>query len=245
MNIFRILLAILTTVSGFAETLALPKADIEFGEQIREVPESLRHSKFVSQHYALFIPQNYGIEKAGTPLIIYLHGAGQRGSDITALGMHGIPGVYKKNEDFPFIALAPQCQKNEYWNPDALKTLIDHVTSELRVDTSRIYLTGQSMGGFGSWALAARYPDTFAAVAPICGGGNPDDAAKLKDIPIWTFHGDIDKIVPIEKSQVMVDALKEIGGNIKFTIYPGVGHNSAPKTYRNEALYDWFLSHSK
>ena len=113
------------------------------------------------------------------------------------------------------------------------------------MDTRRIYLTGLSMGGYGTWATATRYPDRFAAIAPICGGGEVLLANLLKDTPIWAFHGDADTVVPLSKSQEMVEAVNRSGGNAKLTIYPGVNHDSWTQTYNNDALYEWFLSHSK
>ena len=113
------------------------------------------------------------------------------------------------------------------------------------VEKKRIYLTGLSMGGFGTWMWAAEKADVFAAVAPICGGGKPENASKYGKLPIWAFHGDADTRVKIEKSQVMVDAIKAAGGNVKFTVYPGVKHNSWTQTYNNSELYKWFLSYSK
>jgi predicted peptidase len=101
------------------------------------------------------------------------------------------------------------------------------------------------MGGYGSWVLAAKYPAMWAAVAPICGGGNPADGPKLKDIPLWAFHGDKDTAVPLKKSEEMIEAIKAAGGNPKLTVYPGVGHNSWDKAYRDEKLWEWFLQHSK
>lgn len=218
---------------------------LKYGEQIMPLPDKMKKSTILGPDYLIFIPENYGLTKSGTPIILFLHGAGERGIDINLVKVHGIAKMCTKRKNFPFIAISPQCQPEKWWDPEQLKELLDHVIDLLDVDGDRVYLTGLSMGGFGSWALAAKYPDTFAAVVPICGGGNPADAGKIKDIPIWAFHGDIDDVVNISKSQAMVDALEKLKGNVKFTIYPGVGHNSWTKAYNDPELYDWLLSQKR
>ena len=126
-----------------------------------------------------------------------------------------------------------------------LNALLDEIIEKYNVDTDRVYLTGLSMGGFGSWALGCRNPERFAAIAPICGGGQPYVAGKLKDVPVWAFHGAKDPAVPIIMSEVMVRAINRAGGNAKLTTYPNAGHDSWTATYTNQELYDWFLSHKK
>ena len=145
---------------------------------------------------------------------------------------------------FPFILVSPQ-SPGRGWNPDTLSALLDDVEKNYRVDKNREYLTGLSMGGYGTWALAAAQPHRFAAVAPICGGGNPKDAEKLKALPIWVFHGAKDPTVPLARSQEMVDALKSAGSEVKFTIYPDAVHDSWTETYDNPEFYTWLLSHTK
>jgi predicted peptidase len=126
-----------------------------------------------------------------------------------------------------------------------LNALLDSVTRHYRVDKKRVYLTGLSMGGYGTWALAAAHPEKFAAIAPICGGGNPADAPKLAKLPIWVFHGGKDTTVPLQRSQEMVDAIKSAGGDPKFTIYPDAGHDSWTETYNNPEFYQWLLSQAR
>lgn len=200
----------------------------------------------MNKEYILDLPKGYNGEKH-FPLIIFLHGSGERGTDIKKVGVHGIPKIAKKTEGFEFIGVSPQCLKAEKarWLTEDLDILLEHVLKTYKVDQKRIYLTGLSMGGYGTWAWAAERADVFAAAVPICGGGNPEDAAKYGKLPIWVFHGDKDKAVKIEKSQAMTDAIKKAGGNIKFTVYPGVGHDSWTQTYENPELYKWLLSHSK
>jgi predicted peptidase len=147
----------------------------------------------------------------------------------------------------PFIVASPQCPADSYWllYLDDLKALIDDLVAHYLVDVKRIYLTGLSMGGTGTWTLAAAYPEIFAAIAPICGRSFYTLAKRLKDLPAWVFHGEDDEVIPADESRQMTDALNEVGADIKLTLYPGVGHNSWTRTYDNPELYDWFLSHSR
>jgi len=123
--------------------------------------------------------------------------------------------------------------------------LLKDVSKKYRIDENRIYVTGLSMGGYGTWDLAIKYPNRFAAIAPVCGGGDPTKASVLKDLPIWVFHGAKDEVVTLDKSQVMVDAIEKTGGSVKFTIYPEANHDSWTETYNNPELYEWFLAQSR
>lgn len=202
-------------------------------------------TKVVRLEYLLHVPADYDAEGKGHPLILFLHGAGERGSDIQKVAVHGIPKIAAAQDDFPFIAVSPQCPGGSWWTSEAeaLEALLAEVIATHNVDESRVYLTGLSMGGFGSWALAIRNPDLFAAVAPICGGGDPEKVAAIKDVPVWNFHGAEDSVVDPKQSQAMVDALEAVGGDVKYTLYPGVDHDSWTATYDNPELYEWFLSH--
>jgi predicted peptidase len=205
-------------------------------------------TKTVRLNYLLFLPKGYGEDQQQKwPLILFLHGAGERGDDLELVKIHGIPKIAEQREDFPFIAVSPQCSKFSWWTAelDALNALLDEVMKEYAVDTDRIYLTGLSMGGFGTWLLAMAYPERFAAIAPICGGGDPQKAFILKDVPTWVFHGAQDQTVPLERSEEMVNALKECGGDVRFTVYPEAGHDSWTETYDNPELYEWFLKHKR
>jgi predicted peptidase len=157
----------------------------------------------------------------------------------------GIPKVVERDKRFDFVLLAPQCPKDQWWSSDSLIKLLDETVHKYAVDTNRIYLTGLSMGGFGTWGLACAHPERFAAIAPICGGGEPDMACNLKDVPVWAFHGARDETVPLRKSQDMVEAVSACGGDAKLTVYPEAGHDSWTQTYDNQELYDWFLEHRK
>ena len=210
-------------------------------------PQSFKKTitKDVGCGYLLFLPADYGKTKKDWPLILFLHGIGERGNDLNLVKTHGLPRIIDKQKDFPFIVVSPQCPDNSFWNDevDMLSNLLDEVCSEYDVDTDRIYLTGLSMGGFGTWALAAAQPERFAAIAPICGGGLFYMFLSIKDLPIWIFHGQKDDKVPVYESQRMYEIIKENGGNVKLTIYPEAEHDSWTQTYDNQELYDWFLEH--
>ena len=147
--------------------------------------------------------------------------------------------------DFPFIVVSPQCPAGDWWTDkvEVLIGLLDDIVSRYDVDTDRIYLTGLSMGGYGTWSLAAAHPDRFAAMAPICGGGKRFMAYRLNKVPVWAFHGAKDGVVPPKESEEMVTAIKARGGDAKLTVYPDAGHDSWTATYDNQELYDWFLKH--
>jgi len=203
-------------------------------------------SKRITGGYLLYLPKDYEKDKIGLwPVILFLHGAGERGDDLGILGRIALPMVLDERDDFPFIVISPQCPKNQRWSTEFLSTLLDDIIARYRVDTDRIYLTGLSMGGYGTWDLAIEYPDRFAACAPVCGGGNPHLVSRVKDVPIWIFHGELDTSVPVIRGKEMFEALTKIGGNVKATFYPGRGHDCWHETYNDPVLYEWFLQHSR
>jgi len=201
----------------------------------------------VSCNYLLFLPEDYGKKRQKWPLMLFLHGAGERGNVLNKVAVHGPPKIVKNKKDFPFILVSPQCPEGDWWTEkvEVLINLVDDIAARYKVDKKRIYLTGLSMGGYGTWALASAYPERFAAIAPICGGGSRIMSLRLKDIPIWVFHGGKDTVVPLEESEEMVNAIRKRGGDVKFTIYPDAGHDSWTESYNNQELYDWFLEHRK
>jgi predicted peptidase len=217
--------------------------------------ETLKFTKEVTLSYLLFTPKDYDGDKSKKwPLILFLHGAGERGTNLSKVAVHGVPKIVANRPDFPFVVISPQCPNGQVWEKEALIELVDKAMKNYRIDPDRVYLTGLSMGGFGSWALAAAYPERFAAVAPICGGGNVLDVllppkgkeAALRSLPIWAFHGAKDPVVKLEESQRMVDAFKRDGNkDVKLTVYPEAQHDSWTETYNNEELYKWFLEHTR
>ena len=202
-------------------------------------------TKTISCQYLVFLPEGYGKKNIRWPMILFLTGGGMRGNDIELVKRAGIPMIVKNDKEFPFVVISPQCAMGEDWSDDILMNLLDEVVAKYDVDTERIYLTGLSMGGYGTWYLAQKYPKRFAAIAPVCGGGCPQLACNLKDIPVWAFHGAKDVAVRLDESKRMVDAVNKCGGDAKLTIYPEAGHDAWTETYNNKQLYDWFLSHSK
>ena len=193
--------------------------------------------------YLLFLPQDYD-QKESWPLLVFLHGAGERGDDLELVKKHGPPKIVESKKDFPFVVLSPQCGQRG-WRLEPLMALIDNIAARHKIDPDRIYVTGLSMGGFGTWALAAAYPHKFAAIAPICGGGDLKQAERIKQLPVWAFHGAKDEVVPPERSREMVDALQAAGGNVRLTIYPEAGHDSWTESYDNPELYSWLLQHKR
>jgi len=205
-------------------------------------------TKTVEIQYLLHLPKGYGQDKDKKwPLMLFLHGAGERGDDINKVKVHGPPKLIGQGKEMPFIVVSPQCPSESWWTEqiDTLVALLDEIQAKYAVDTSRVYLTGLSMGGFGSWALGCRYPERFAAVVPICGGGEWFRAERLKNVPVWVFHGAKDPVVPLRESEEMVNALKRAGGNVQFTVYPEAQHDSWTETYNNPKLYEWLLSQHK
>jgi predicted peptidase len=197
------------------------------------------------------------------PLVVFLHGAGERGSDNEKQLVHGVPQFVANLEKYPCILIAPQCPDGKKWvevdwsadshtqpkEPGEVGrltlALIEKSIKELPVDPKRVYITGLSMGGYGTWDLLARRPDLFAAAAPVCGGADEATATKIKDIPIWAFHGAKDTGVKPARSRNMIAALRKAGGKPNYTEYPDVGHNSWDNAYRDPELFKWLFAQKK
>lgn len=214
--------------------------------------------------YRLLKPQGYEASRK-YPLVIFLHGAGERGDDNEKQLIHGMGEFASEavREKYPAFVLAPQCPTGQVWGglsrlaknptpPDQLSPalaatlqVVAQLQREFAIDEKRIYITGLSMGGYGTWDALAKRPELFAAAVPICGGGRPETAARFKDVPIWAFHGADDRTVPPERSREMIEALKAAGGEPKYTEYPGVGHNSWVRAYRDMELYAWLFAQKK
>jgi len=216
---------------------------------------TLKKKREFTARFLLYLPEGYQEKKESKwPLIIFLHGAGERGDNLNRVKVHGPPKLVEQGKEFPFIIVSPQCPKKQRWDDAMLTILLDHICKEYRVDTSRLYLTGLSMGGYGSWSLGMALCDRFAAIAPICGGGSFIDVynasgAKgkaLRSLGVWAFHGAKDTVVPISESEKMVEALRKFGHpDPKLTIYPDARHDSWTKTYDNPELYQWFLKNRR
>ncbi len=194
--------------------------------------------------YWIYLPQDYDKQEK-VPLLLFLHGAGERGNDLNKVKVHGPTKLIAAGKNFPFIVVSPQCPEGRWWATHELVALIDNLESQYKIDPDRIYVTGLSMGGFGTWALADRIPNRLAAIAPICGGGNTVTARSFAKLPTWVFHGAKDTVVPLSLSQDMVDAMKKHGGEPKLTIYPEAGHDSWTETYNNPEFYEWLLAQKR
>ncbi|MSU50586.1 MAG: phospholipase [Opitutus sp.] len=231
-------------------------------------------TKTVGYEYLLALPTGYdaGAEKRW-PLLLFLHGAGERGTDVWLVAKHGPPKLLRADtppapNEKPegraqreaatkalaenVIVVSPQCPAGVWWDDDAVGALLDEIAAKHRVDARRVYLAGLSMGGYGTWSYAMKNPGRFAAIVPICGGGEPGTVrrtarlrkAELTRLGVWVFHGAKDPTVPLEESQQMVDALKKVGvTDVQFTIYPEAKHDSWTESFANPELYAWLLKH--
>lgn len=218
--------------------------------------------------YRLLVPPNLDASaepKKQYPLVLFLHGAGERGSDNEAQLVHGVGDFYARRESQPAFVVAPQCPEGKRWvevdwteasgkdtfpeKPSepmrlALK-IVDELVASGNVDPARIYVTGLSMGGYGTWYAAGSKGHPFAAAAPVCGGGDPTWAERYVGLPLWAFHGEADKTVPVERSREMIEAIREAGGEPKYTEYPGVAHNSWAQTYSSDAFHEWLFKQKR
>lgn len=216
---------------------------------------SLRISRKVEMRYLVYLPKDYSSKSSQHwPLMLFLHGAGERGTNLQNVAIHGPLKLVKQGKEFPFIIVAPQCPEGQLWENEPLVKLLERVAKQYAVDTNRVYLTGLSMGGFGAWNLGMAHPERFAAMVPICGGGETIDvllaegerARALKALPVWAFHGAKDTVVPPEESERMVRALKKLGSReVKLTIYPEANHDSWTETYNNPEIYEWLSQHER
>ena len=209
--------------------------------------ETLEHQRRTTP-WVTYVPAEYedGPDGEAWPLVVYLHGRGEEGRDgwkQVAVGLG--PAIMLDPDRWPFLALFPQKPADRHgWHEHEWRIMepLRRVRQRYRVDPRRIYLTGVSMGGFGCWMLAPDHRETFAAIAPICGGGDPAAAPRIADLPIWAFHGEADPVVGVEHTRRMVDAVRDAGGDPRVTTYPGVGHNSWDRAYRQETIPDWLLA---
>jgi len=199
-------------------------------------------SRKVRLPYLLWMPEPAQRPAGGWPLVIFLHGSGERGNDLARVKANGPPKYAAAGRRFPFVLVAPQLPADQVWQSDALDALISNLLEGLPVDADRVLITGLSLGGIGAWRYAMDYPQRLAGIAPVCGGGDPGGAPRLVRLPIWAFHGARDDVVPLAAEQRVVDAVNAAGGRAKFTVYPEVGHNAWDPAYADEALYAWLLA---
>lgn len=232
---------LLVVIAAWAIAVGRSYAEVKTGEQNSA---QLNTQVQVQLGYLLYLPKDYE-KKESWPLMLFLHGAGERGDDLELVKKHGPPKLIAAGKEFPFIVVSPQCPKGKWWEPIELLALLDEISDKYKVAPDRIYVTGLSMGGFGSWRLAFYAPERLAAIAPICGGGETYWTKEFAHLPVWAFHGAKDTGVPLERSQAMVDALKKNGGDPKLTVYPEAGHDSWTATYDNPEFYEWLLAQKR
>jgi predicted peptidase len=218
----------------------------------RKLTFQTRVTKKIRLSCLLHLPEDYRVtSRKRWPLLLFLHGAGERGTNLKLVAKHGPMKLVAQGTEFPFFILSPQCPFERMWDDDALLALLDHVAARYRIDSRRVYLTGLSMGGYGVWSLGTKHPERLAAIAPVCGGGSAGDIVlagrtklrALRSLSVWAFHGAKDDVVPPVESKIMVAALKKAGcRTVRLTLYPKIGHDSHTETYENPELYRWFLA---
>ena len=196
--------------------------------------------------YLAYLPDGYDKTNAKAwPLIIYLHGSSCKGNNLERLKKYGPPFYLERGMDVDAIVISPQCPSNKNWTAGKwFESFYQELKDKYNIDESRVYLTGMSLGGFGTWDIASRYPEYFAAIMPLCGGGRPNMVETLKDIPTWVFHGEVDRKVKIGRSEEMVEALQEVGSKPIFSVLKGQGHG-IQKVYSDQNIYKWLLSQHK
>ncbi len=215
----------------------------------KQVEQSLQTSDGGTMPYLLYLPTNFDPAEKSS-MMLFLHGRGESYGPLSLVGKWGPPRFAARGDELPFVLVSPQCPEDDSWSkPTQQKRvveLLDHIVKTYNIDEKSICLTGLSMGGYGSWRLAADHPERFSSVVPVCGGGDPADAEKLKDLPIWVFHGDQDGAVPFQRSVEMVDAIQKAGGTkIRFTSLEYIGHNCWSATYATPELYQWISKQKK
>ena len=208
-----------------------------------------KNQEEVDLNYLLYLPNDYQRNKQDYPLVLFLHGKGERGDDLEKIKIHGIPKRVDEGIRFPFICIAPQCPDDGYWDRSeyvsSLISLLKEVENNYRVDSKRIYGTGLSMGGLGTLAIALKNPTLFSAIIPVCGGAKMENIQRLSQLPIWLFHGDRDDVHPVNNSIIIFQALSSVNDQVFLTVYGGVDHDSWTQAYENHDIYNWMLNYSK
>lgn len=243
-------LTALSAVVLMLSAASSPAADQQPGTQIASrltvfVGEGAAR-KNVEVRYLQFLPENYRVDGEALPVLLFLHGSGERGSDIDLVRKWGPPRIAEKQKDFPFIVISPQCPSGRGWDARELLPLVEHTLKSLNADSRRVYVTGLSMGGYGTWELIAASPHRFAAGMPLCGRGDPAKAGSLAGTPIHAVIGGKDRQETNESVEAMVEAVKAAGGkHISLTRHEDLGHNVWSRTYSDPKTWKWFLSHQR
>lgn len=203
----------------------------------------------VNYHKLVYLPKAYEKDTLRYPLIIYLHGGSQRGNDLDKLKAYGLPYLVDKGQNFSFVIVSPQCPEGKYWSTENwFDSLYTDITSRYRIDKSKVYVTGISIGGYGTYIAAMDNPDKIAAIVPLCGGINDVDTSRIHSIakmPVWMFHGTADELISIKESERIYNSLKKSGNRVKFTRLKGEGHSIQFLYETKPEIYDWLLKHQK
>lgn len=207
---------------------------------------NLTGKKKEKYNYLLYLPKPYASTAQTYPLVIYLHGGSLRGNDLGKLKTYGLPYFIEKGRNYPFIVASPQCPDGKYWSTDNwFEPLFDDLKSKYRIDTNRVYVTGVSMGGFGAWQVAMDNPRTFAAIVPLCGGCNDStEICRIRHVPVWTFHGTADDLIPISETERLVRKLDACNGNVRYSRLKNKGHDIL-YLYGKPAIHTWMLKQHK
>jgi predicted peptidase len=240
MRFFRIIIAFL--IFNFSFLIPLKVFSQQTGMYFKV---EVRKHVTLESRFLLYLPEGYDTIDRQWPLLLFLHGSGECGDMLEFVKKNGPPNMIEHGYKFPFIVVSPQCPEGERWSVEVLDMVLDEMIRLYKVDENCIYVTGLSMGGEGTWNLAFTYPDRFAAIVPVCGWTDPEQAKKIKDLPIWIFHGAKDDVVPLSESEDMVNALKALGSPVKFTVYPDADHDAWTETYNNPELWEWLMEQHK
>jgi predicted peptidase len=190
----------------------------------------------------VWLPPDYAQRRERWPLLVFLHGSGERGTDLDKVKVHGPPKLIAAGAAWPMVVVSPQLEAGAVWSPQRLHAMLEQLKAQLHVDPKRCLGTGLSLGGHGVWNWATAYPRDLAAIAPVCGFGDPAKVAAMRDVPVRAYHGDADTVVPLAGQQACVDALRAAGGQARLTVYPGVGHDSWTPAYQDPELLPWLLA---
>lgn len=227
----------LTTPALLSACAALPPTvpdGLAAGEQ--------RAWQLEGQRFWIWLPREYAQRRERWPLVVFLHGSGERGTDLDKVKVHGPPKLVAAGAAWAAILVSPQCEDGQRWDPERLHRLLGALKARLHVDAQRCVGTGLSMGGFGMWQWACAHPRDLAAIAPVCGYGDPAQVAAMRAVPVRAYHGDQDTVVPLAPHVACVEALRAAGGTASLTIYPGVGHDSWTPAYNDPDLLPWLLA---
>jgi predicted peptidase len=237
--LFRLAVSV-ASVAFLIHSQAVLGEEPQSGRQVEQMFQS-KSDPAMKLGYLLYLPENYGKSSEKSPLLLFLHGSGERGNDLSAVKKHGPPKLIGQGQQFPFVVVSPQCPADQRWDAKTLLALLDDLGAKYSIDASRIYVTGLSMGGSGTWSLVAAAPQRFAAAVPICGGADPKIVEAVSSVPTWIVVGDRDRDMLVANCRVMAGQLQSRGADVKFTLYTGVGHDSWTQTYATPELYEWML----